>query len=92
MYLTVAEIDAAVSSLNAAYPGLSQLIGVPHPSHEGRSSQVLRVGVQSAGATDGVLVLGGVHAREWMPPDLCISLAADLLERAPPAIRRLFAG
>jgi len=29
---------------------------------------------------DGVLLLGGMHAREWVPPDALISLAADLLE------------
>ena len=29
---------------------------------------------------DGVLPLGGIHAREWVPPDALVSLAADLLE------------
>jgi murein tripeptide amidase MpaA len=80
MYLTVTEIDAALVSLAAAYPASSQLISTPHPTHEGRTCRLLRVGTRPAGAVDGLLVLGGVHAREWMPPDLCVSLAADLLE------------
>lgn len=25
-------------------------------------------------------MIGGLHAREWMPPEICLSLAADLLE------------
>ena len=80
MYLTVPELASAVTSLSAAYPGISQAIDVPYSTHEGRASQVLRVGVQPTSAADGLLILGGVHAREWIPPDLCISLAADLLE------------
>jgi murein tripeptide amidase MpaA len=42
-------------------------------------SHVLRLGAWASGR-DGVLILGGVHAREWFPPDALIALAADLLE------------
>ena len=37
-------------------------------------------GRKAADEVDGILILGGVHAREWVPPDALISLAADLLE------------
>jgi murein tripeptide amidase MpaA len=80
MYLTVPELEAALPALNAAYPSISELITPPHPTHEGRTSPLLRIGVQTATAADGVVILGGVHAREWIPPDLCVSFAADLLE------------
>jgi murein tripeptide amidase MpaA len=80
MYLTVGELEAALPALQAAYPSISELIAPPNLTHEGRTSGVLRIGVQPASSADGVLILGGMHAREWIPPDLCVSFAADLLE------------
>jgi murein tripeptide amidase MpaA len=79
-YLNVDEIESAMAALAAAYPGVVQRIATPNPTHEGRETHVLRVGVSSAGGADGILVLGGVHAREWVPPDALVSLAADLAE------------
>lgn len=78
-YLNVAEIESALENLAAAYPDATELITCPNATHEGRSSRVLRVGTGGSDV-DGVLLLGGVHAREWVPPDALVSLAADLLE------------
>ena len=78
-YLNVDEIESALESLAAAYPATSELITVPNLTHEGRQTHVLRVGAANPDQ-DSVLVLGGMHAREWVPPDALISLAADLLE------------
>jgi murein tripeptide amidase MpaA len=80
VYLNVAEIESAITSLHAAYPATSQILTPPHPTHEGRTTRLLRVGTRPADAGDGILVLGGLHAREWVPPDALVSLAADLLE------------
>ncbi|SHJ51351.1 von Willebrand factor type A domain-containing protein [Tessaracoccus bendigoensis DSM 12906] len=80
MYLNVTEIESALAALHAAYPATSELIASPHPTHGGRTTHVLRVGARGAHDVDGVLLLGGVHAREWVPPDALVSLAADLLE------------
>ncbi|HEX6344919.1 M14 family metallopeptidase [Umezawaea sp.] len=77
-YLNPAEVESALENLAAAYPGACELITCPNPTHEGRTTSVLRVGTRSG--VDGVLLLGGVHAREWVPPDALVSLAADLLE------------
>ncbi|MFW6187324.1 MAG: M14 family metallopeptidase [Actinomycetota bacterium] len=77
-YLNVDEIETALQSLAAEYPGRTELIDLPHPTHEGRRTRCLRIGAD--GDRDGVLLLGGVHAREWVPPDALVSLAADLLE------------
>ena len=79
-YLNVEEIEAALENLAAAYPARTEVIAVPNRTHEGRQSHVMRIGVQPAATTQGILILGGVHAREWVPPDALISLAADLLE------------
>ncbi len=80
MYLNVVEIESALAALNAAYPLTSELIAAPHPTHEGRLTHTLRVGVHGAQDADGILLLAGVHAREWVPPDALVSFAADLLE------------
>ncbi|MFF0991400.1 M14 family metallopeptidase [Kocuria nitroreducens] len=77
-YLNVDEIETALQSLAAEYPELTELIELPHPTHEGRRTRCLRIGADPD--RNGVLLLGGVHAREWVPPDALVSLAADLLE------------
>ena len=78
-YLNVDEIETAIENLAAAYPATTELITVPNLTHEGRQTHVLRLGAATADR-DSVLILGGMHAREWVPPDALISLAADLLE------------
>ncbi|MEX5301267.1 M14 family metallopeptidase [Kocuria sabuli] len=77
-YLNVDEIETALQSLAAEYPELTELIELPHPTHEDRRTRCLRIGADPD--RNGVLLLGGVHAREWVPPDALVSLAADLLE------------
>jgi murein tripeptide amidase MpaA len=79
-YLNVSEIESALQNLAAAYPATTELLPAPNLSHEGRQIHVLRIGTKSTDEVDGILILGGVHAREWVPPDALISLAADLLE------------
>jgi murein tripeptide amidase MpaA len=79
-YLNVVEIQSALVNLQAAYPQTSEIVTLHHLSHEGRQTHALRIGAQGSGDTDGVLVLGGVHAREWVPPDALVAFAADLLE------------
>jgi murein tripeptide amidase MpaA len=78
MYTNVAEIESALDNLAAAYPATSELILPPWTTHDGNATGILRLGRHAADARDGLL-LGGVHAREWIPPDAMVSLAADLL-------------
>jgi murein tripeptide amidase MpaA len=80
VYLNVDEIESALDALAAAYPDEAEVVTPPHDTHEGRRPRLLRVGKRPAAGADGILVLGGVHAREWVPPDALIALAADLLE------------
>ncbi len=82
MYLNVTEIESALAALHAACSATSELVESPAPharwAHQraaGRSSAA-----PSSSNVDDGLLLGGVHAREWMPPDALVSLAADLLE------------
>jgi murein tripeptide amidase MpaA len=82
VYLNVDELDSALDALAAAYPDAAEVLTPPNRTHEGRTPRLLRVGTRPSGDVDGVLVLGGVHAREWVPPDALVSVAADLLEAA----------
>lgn len=79
-YMNVDEIESALISLAAAYPATCQIITLQNPSIEGRTCHAVRLGTASATEREGVLITGGVHAREWVGPEVCVSLAADLLE------------
>ena len=79
-YLNIVEIESALANLAAAYPAAAELIACPNLTHEGRATHVLRIGTRSSSDVDGILLVGGMHAREWVPPDALVSLAADLLE------------
>ena len=76
-YLNVDEIESALQNLAAAYPRLR--LDRRRTPARGPRSRILRVGTGGSDG-DGVLLLGGMHAREWVPPDALVSLAADLLE------------
>jgi murein tripeptide amidase MpaA len=80
LYLNVQEIEWSIQKLADAYPSAAELIVTPNLTHEGRQTHVLRIGINPSATVDGVLILGGVHAREWVPPDALVSFAADLLE------------
>ncbi|MBX9949405.1 MAG: hypothetical protein K2Y39_09580 [Candidatus Obscuribacterales bacterium] len=79
-YLNVDEIESALVNLAQAYPNESKLIELPHKTIEGRKTHAISIGSRSASAIKTVLIVGGIHAREWVPPDALVYLAADLLE------------
>jgi murein tripeptide amidase MpaA len=79
-YLNVEEIEAGLTALADTYPSSSQLIALPHATPEGRQSHALRIGTCAAADTPTAVIVGGMHAREWVPPDALVYLAADLLE------------
>ncbi|HEX3463624.1 MAG TPA: M14 family zinc carboxypeptidase [Candidatus Elarobacter sp.] len=80
MYLNVDEVDTAVKNLATTYPALCTLITLPNKTFEMRTTHALRLGGGAAGSRDCVLVLGGIHAREWGSPEILLGFAADLLE------------
>jgi murein tripeptide amidase MpaA len=79
-YLNVAEVDTATVNLATAYPALCQLLTLPHATLEGRTSHALRLGGGAPGSRDCVMIIAGVHAREWGSCEIAINFAADLLE------------
>jgi murein tripeptide amidase MpaA len=79
MYRTIAQLDAAIDSLVNTRPDLCT--GVPlNNSVEGRPIHALRL--RAGGGTNrrGILIVGGMHARELMNPDAIIELAFDLAQ------------
>ena len=80
MYHNVVEIEAAISNLAGAHPAIAERIVLPETSFEGRTISCLRLGSGSAAASDGVLLIFGQHAREWVPPETAIALMADLTD------------
>jgi murein tripeptide amidase MpaA len=79
-YLNVDEIEAALDTLAAGHPDVTELVALPNPTSEGRRCHALRIGPPDAQGASTVVITGGLHAREWVPPDALVNLAADLLE------------
>lgn len=80
VYRTAAQLGQAIASLAAAAPALCETFTLPEPSVEGAAISGLHFHVGDAtGTRNGVLLLGGVHARELMNPEAIVDLAADLL-------------
>jgi len=74
---TVRAIEAELARLAADHPDLCTRTVAPNRSHEGRS--VSYVTVRGAEGGRPVLITGGIHAREWAPPDALLSLLDRLL-------------
>src|SRR3954466_7241788 len=79
-YLNITEVESALVGLASTYPSICELITLPNASIEGRTSHAVRIGTAPTTSRDGVLLTGGVHAREWGSSEICVSLAADLCE------------
>ena len=79
-YMNVDEIEAALGALATSHPGVAELIPLPNRTSEGRQSHALRIGPPDAQGADTIAFTGGLHAREWVPPDALVNLAADVLE------------
>ncbi|QEA37737.1 VWA domain-containing protein [Pistricoccus aurantiacus] len=77
-YHNLSEFESGLAALADAYPDTCRLMTLPHATVQGRNVYAVRLGAE--GPRPAVFLLGGLHAREWMPPEICLSLAADLLE------------
>lgn len=72
-YLTVAEIESGARALARAYPDRCRLVEMPNPSAEEGPVAALELGAANQPA---VIIVGGLHAREWIPPDALLYLVA----------------
>jgi len=78
-YLTVVGIESALVSLRDTYPSLCELIVLPERTYEGRVGRTVRIGVEPRNDKPGILIIGGVHAREIVNPDMLVYFAYQLV-------------
>jgi len=81
MYRTVAQLDSVMEFLAAGFPQLCTRVELPNRSIEGRRIYALRIAADRGSNRRGVLVVGGMHARELMNPDAIVELQLDLVLR-----------
>ena len=74
---TVRAIEDELARLTADHPDLCTRTVAPNRSHEGRSISYVTIGGAAGGRP--VLITGGMHAREWAPPDVLLTLLDRLL-------------
>jgi murein tripeptide amidase MpaA len=79
-YLTSVGVESCLQYLAATYPGICQLITLPETSIEGRTMRAVKLGSGGGAHRHGLLLLGGAHARELVPPDALVSLAFRLCQ------------
>jgi murein tripeptide amidase MpaA len=79
-YLNYDEISTGVKALADTYGEHCRLVELPYASVEGRPILALAVGAGYGAQRPAAIYVGGVHAREWIPPDALLYLCADLLE------------
>ena len=76
-YMSSATIETVLVLLNGAYPSFTSLVQMPETSVEGRVIRAIRIRGGS-GNRNGVLLVGGAHARELINPDALVGLAYKL--------------
>jgi murein tripeptide amidase MpaA len=79
-YLNYDEIVSGLQLLCDEYPDHAQLLRLPNLSVESRPVYAVAIGDSRAATTTSAIMVGGMHAREWVPPDALLYLCADLLE------------
>jgi murein tripeptide amidase MpaA len=77
--MNITEIDSALTFFANTYTGLCSRIELPDATYENRTCHALSIGKNVTDETPAVLIIGGVHAREWGGPDILINFATDML-------------
>ncbi len=79
-YLDVAGINTGINTISGAHPSLAQVMLLPEKSVKNRTIRALRLRAGSATNRRGVLIVGGVHARELVNPEAVLNLAVKLTD------------
>jgi hypothetical protein len=72
-----ADIETALADLAASFRRCALGLSL-RPPREGRSQSYIKLASGSGNRPDA-LFIGGIHAREWVPPDALLSFARNLL-------------
>ncbi len=79
MYRRSADIEEINRDLSDSFPSLVTRT-VLDPSRQGQEISAIRIQGGEPGPRRGVLLVGGVHARELLNPDLLVEAAIDLID------------
>lgn len=79
-YFNYEEIVTGMHRLADTYDQFCNLVPLPLVTVESRDVLALAIGDRRGPEIRTAVYIGGVHAREWIPPDALLYLAADLLE------------
>jgi Zinc carboxypeptidase len=77
--LPSADIEAKLANLDTAYTICTRTL-CAEDSRGGKRPSFIRIGLGTNPNRVGVLIAGGVHAREWASPDALLSFAEELLK------------
>ena len=77
--MNTTEIESALVNIEAPYPSMCQRIELPEKTCEARICHALHIAKGPARGKPTILIIGGVHAREWGGPDTLVNFAADLM-------------
>lgn len=72
-YLNVIEVESALQTLAATYPTLIARFALPNQTWETRTCHAVKIASGSGTGRVGVYFVGGIHAREWVCPDILIN-------------------
>ncbi len=78
--LAPVEIEEALADLAASFPAVCTLETFPHTSADGdQRIHFIKIANGTGPNRPRLLFVGGVHAREWVPPDALVRFAQNLL-------------
>jgi len=78
-YLSASGIEACLQFIASNFPSIAQLIVLPESSIEGRTIRAVKL-AKGSGERRGVLLIGGVHAREIVNPDTLVTFALKMCQ------------
>ncbi|MFB8036466.1 M14 family zinc carboxypeptidase [Streptomyces sp. NPDC056004] len=78
-YMTVKEVEDALSNIASAHASKCELITLGNLTHEGRTCHAIRLSNAPANNKPILMLTGGVHAREWGSCEILINFISDLL-------------
>ncbi|MFL6127195.1 M14 family zinc carboxypeptidase [Actinophytocola sp.] len=73
------EIEAALADLATTYGPLCQRTVFGTKTARGKEHSYIKIANGSGAKRPAVLIIGGVHANEWAPPDALVTFARNLL-------------
>lgn len=78
---TSAQIESDLASLATRFPTICKRKKLSSNSHGGKQIHFVRIGVDATKPRPAVIIIAGVHAREWAPPDAVLSFITKLMEK-----------